>query len=95
MSYRKEKPVYPHPLAELGEDPVDYTWVSDSMIGIVLMGCERDSRGNPMEQFMHYRVYKHKYSSKLIVLPTDKKSDKKNSREERMNKNLKQQNRLN
>lgn len=44
--------------------------VSDKMIGIVLLGAERDSDGNPISAYDYYRVEKHQPSGMLIIFNT-------------------------
>ena len=50
----------------------ELTLVSDKMIGIVLLGIERDSDGNPIQPHDYYRVEKHIPSGKLILFNTGK-----------------------
>lgn len=48
----------------------DLIFVSDKMIGIVLMRAKHDSLGYKINPHNYYKVEKHKPTGKLIIFPT-------------------------
>lgn len=44
----------------------------NKIIGLTLLGAERDSNGLPIEPYGYYRVHKHKPTGKLIIEATGK-----------------------
>ena len=55
---------------QLKEDELN--WTDKLVIGMVLMGAERDSFGGNINPMQFYKVGKHKISGKLAIVPTDK-----------------------
>jgi hypothetical protein len=49
--------------------PEDLVLVSEEMIGLVLIKCERDSYGTPISPYEYYKVEKHIPTGKLWISP--------------------------
>lgn len=62
----------------------DLLLVSESMIGILLLNCQIDSNGDPVDAENYYKMYKHVPSGKLIIFPNGN-----NMRNEKLNLKLK------
>lgn len=47
-------------------------WTPEPVIGIVLMGAEKDSDGNPINPNLYYKVAKHIPTEMLIIVATER-----------------------
>lgn len=47
-------------------------WTQEPVIGIVLMGAERDSNGDAINSMLYYKVAKHTKTGMLVILPTQR-----------------------
>lgn len=48
----------------------ELSWTAQPIIGLVLIGAEKDSDGNPINPMLFYKVAKHLPSGMLIILAT-------------------------
>lgn len=68
----------------------DLNWTDQPVIGLVLMGAEKDSNGLPIDPMKYYNVAKVRFTGMLVIVATER-----NMKHEFMNDQLKKSGKFN